>query len=152
MFVSERKRLVATDFISLINHMENKSDFENLPWVNEHGLQDFYLIISKMIQGRRTILVIFCILFKWIWGIWNHCRDKWRAKKNVIQWCNSRQSFKWPGIEKWLQTDWELFERSNNNKPPYEQYLSALSLFILQLLSIHSKHDMACVGRKDVQK
>lgn len=64
LFVSERKRLVATDFISLINHMENKPDFENLPWVNEHGLQDFYLKISKMTRGRRTILVIFCILFK----------------------------------------------------------------------------------------
>lgn len=62
LFVSERKRLVVTDFISEINHKENKSDLKKLPCVNEHGLQDFYLKISKMIQGRRTLLVIFCII------------------------------------------------------------------------------------------
>ena len=36
------------DFISEINRVENLSDFENLVHINQHGLQGFYIKISKM--------------------------------------------------------------------------------------------------------
>ena len=39
-------------FISEINRVENLSNFEKLVRINLHGLQGFYIKISKMSQQR----------------------------------------------------------------------------------------------------
>ena len=58
---SKTKKMGFTDFVLEIKRVENKSDFEKLPCAEQHGLQGFYLKISKMNQQRQTTLVIFCM-------------------------------------------------------------------------------------------
>ena len=53
LLVSEmQKKLEVTDFVSEINRVENYPDFEQLPYVIQHGLKEFIVIHFTIIHQR----------------------------------------------------------------------------------------------------